>query len=490
MKKLFILIAGISVAGHAADFQVSGKNDLRMGIDSLKELEPSRYFQDWFDMNISRGDFVIDLGLESQIAPFPGSFSPTDSIGIAKRTFMYKKNGMTLKAGNFFTTLGNGITFRSYEDRDIGWNTNVDGAQFLFEGSKIEGQFFGGKMRDTKGKRYELIEGGSMRFMPGETVFPGITGMVSKKDGTTHYVGSLTTEFYFPVGSIKGEFAAADFGKSGAGFTPKAMITDWHNFLNNGRVAYLNSTIMAGTFTFFLEGKNYKKFNLENQSLALNTPPTAVRDHLVSLFSDQTPDGFKGGNEKGFLAELSGPLWGENMFTASYSNTRTEDLTDRLLFDELYGQTDLKFGDFSSMVAGGFQRDEAGKYVNGAIHGELPLGNASLKGEFAHQHRTLDRNFSPSRQYFFQTYELGVAWKQFVLSGIGAGTSDPQRRENDSDNLFTKGWFGGQFNWTFKEQHRLTVFAGTRKDGKICAGGVCVKKPELKGIELTITSSF
>ncbi len=491
MKKIIVttavLFAGIATSLSSAELTVGGQNELRTAVDSVDQNEPARYFQEWFDLSLGMDKFTVDIGFEAHIPPFPGSFAPQDTIGLLRRSFGYHGEYFSVNGGHFFTTLGNGITLRSYEDRDLGWNTNIDGVQLEFTHDRIEGEFFGGKMRDTDGKRYELLEGGAVRFMPGDVFYPGVTGAATKIEGTTHYWGSLTGELYLPFGQIRGEFAAYDFAKTNSGFTLKNMFTDWDNFLNYGRAAYINATLYAGPVTLFLEGKNYKRFALEDRALAMNNPPTAVREHLFALFSDLNPDGFKGGNERGFLAEASGPLPGENMFTLSYSNTRSED-ENELLFDELYSQFDVKISSMSTIWGAGYQRDEAGHYIHGAIHGELPVRAISLKGEFAHQHRTLTRNFDPSRKFFYQTYELGIAWKSLVFSGIGAATSDPDKGEGDG--TFTKGWFGTQLNWHFLENHSLALFGGTRKDGKICAGGVCVKKPELKGVELTITSSF
>lgn len=488
--KWYSAVLLFSLAGTlwSLDLQVGGQNETRMALDSIDSREPSRYLQEWFDLTLGIGAFEIDLGFEAHIPPFPGSFSPVDTIGLLRRSATFTHDEIQIKAGHFFTTLGSGITLHSYEDRELGWNTNIDGVQFQFTYDKLDAQLFAGKMRDTDGNRYDLMEGGAVRFFAGDVFHPGLTAVVTKFGEHSHYWGSLTGDLYLPFGQMKAEFAAFDFGKKESGFSLKNMFTNWDEFLVLGRAAYVNGTFYVGPITLFLEGKNYKSFALENQALALNSPPTATREHIFGLFSDAKPDVFKGGSEKGFLVEASGALPKENLFTISYSNSRKEDSQD-LIFDELYGQVDWQFGKVKTISGAGFQRDDAGQYLHGAIHGELPLEKISLKGEFAHQHRKLTRNFDPARQFFYQTFELGVGFNNIVISGIGAATSDPDKKTEGS-GLYTKGWFGGQINVSFKEKHSLSFFAGTRKDGKICAGGVCVKKPELRGAELTITSSF
>jgi len=482
-----VLLMGIILSFSIAEIGITGQNSLITSVDSITGDEPSLYFDDYFDLSVAIHSFTIDLGFEAHIPPFPGSFAPKDTVGFLSRSVSYKHEALRFTAGTFFTTLGNGITFRAYEERDFGWNTNVEGVRFQFSSKIVEGEFFGGKMRDTYGTRYELLEGGSLRFMPGDVFYPGLTAVTTKIDDSLHYWGSLTGELYLPFGQLKGEFAAFDFGKSGSGVTFDNFINDRNSLFNYGRAAYLNSTIYLGVMSLFLEGKNYKSFELSDQSLTYNSPPTVVRDHLFSLFSDMTPDGFKGGDEKGFLSELSGPLPMDNIFTISYSNSRSE-AENSLLFEEFYGQVDITIGETKTIVAGGFQRDQAGQYVQGAINGERRFGEIALKGEFSHQHRTLNRNFDPARKFFYQNFELGVGWREITVSAIGAATSDPDK--GSGENLYTKGWLGGQLDMRLKERHNLSLFWGSRKDGKICAGGVCVKKPELRGVELSITSSF
>lgn len=487
-RAVVLLLLVIWSSLFSLDFQISGQNETRLAVDSIGGKDPSRYLQEWFDLTLGMGSLDMNLGFEAHIPPFPGSFAPKDSTGILHRSISYRYNSVTIRAGHFFTTLGKGITLHSYEDRELGWNTNIDGIQFQFNHEKLEAQIFGGKMRDTDGNRYDLIEGGAVRFLPGEVFYPGLTAVVTRIGDHSHYWGSLTGELYLPFGQIEAEFAAFDFGKKASGFAFKNMFTDWNSFLSLGRAAYLNGTFNAGPITLFLEGKNYKAFALGDKALTFNAPPTVTREHIFGLFSDMKPDVFKGGSEKGFLFEATGTLPGENLFSLSYSNSREEDSQD-LLFDELYGQVDWQFSLVNTMTAIGFQRDAAGQYLHGAVHGELSLKKLALKGEFAHQHRKFTRNFDPAREFFYQTFELGIGYKSVVLTGIGAATSDPDKKKGET-NLYTKGWFGGQVNVTINEKHRLAFFAGTRKGGKICAGGLCVKKPELRGAELIFISTF
>jgi len=51
-------------------------------------------------------------------------------------------------------------------------------------------------------------------------------------------------------------------------------------------------------------------------------------------------------------------------------------------------------------------------------------------------------------------------------------------------------WFGFHSNIRLSVKYDLTVFIGNCRKGKYCAGGVCVQKPEFRGIELTGLARF
>jgi hypothetical protein len=87
--------------------------------------------------------------------------------------------------------------------------------------------------------------------------------------------------------------------------------------------------------------------------------------------------------------------------------------------------------------------------------------------------------------YYSQLYELTLARASKPRAAVSLIFE--RTTSQISDRKF---WFGTQINWTFYESNEITFFAGNRKAGKICAGGICVNKPEFSGIELTFTSKL
>ena len=53
-----------------------------------------------------------------------------------------------------------------------------------------------------------------------------------------------------------------------------------------------------------------------------------------------------------------------------------------------------------------------------------------------------------------------------------------------------KAWGGLQTDVQALGGLHLTLFAGTRRKGKVCAGGICVQRPPLSGVEGTVRYRF
>jgi hypothetical protein len=43
---------------------------------------------------------------------------------------------------------------------------------------------------------------------------------------------------------------------------------------------------------------------------------------------------------------------------------------------------------------------------------------------------------------------------------------------------------------TVGDNHNLSLGVGSRRKGKVCAGGICVDKPALDGFEIKLLSRF
>lgn len=489
MKRFPFFILCLSTMLFAKDINLNGTNEMHFALDSIGNDEPSTYFTDIFDLNLFIENFSFTTTFEVNTPPFPAS-KAQDGVHFSNYLFEYEKDMVKIQAGTMTPVFGNGITLRMFEDRDLGWKTDVLGAGATFTGDILSAQFFAGLPRDPSGERAGAIEGLSVLATPSNGIFQGgFTAVMVDSLGLTNYWGSLIADLYLPFLILKGEFAAKDINKDGADFNIKQLFNNYSDFSTYGKAAYFNATSSFKTLTLFAEAKNYQNMVLSNPA-PLNSPPTAMRVHLFSLFADAQPE-LEGRNEKGWLVEAS-QRFGEQLLTVSYTNSRYSSSNDEL-YEEVYAQFDMSLEKLISTFALAYQTNTSGDYYLGAINSELAINHKfSIKGEFQHSYNIIDNDFVKGRKFFDQAALLSfiLPQKHLTFSAIGAATSDPAKAKGENSGLYTKGWFGIQTDWGFNENNRLSVFVGTRKDGKVCAGGICIKKPEMKGVELLLTSYF
>jgi hypothetical protein len=99
---------------------------------------------------------------------------------------------------------------------------------------------------------------------------------------------------------------------------------------------------------------------------------------------------------------------------------------------------------------------------------------------FEHQHVTIQYN---DRQFYNQLYTISLERSpRFTISMMGEISTD-QESENDL-------WLGGQLDIHFLDDFDLTIFGGSRREGKVCVGGICVFRPKFEGIELRLINRF
>lgn len=90
-------------------------------------------------------NFSAGLRYEGYFNPIEGYNKKNDGFGISYRFFNFKNNIVDITVGNFYDQFGNGLIFRSYEDKNIGIDNALDGIRLklsLIKGITIKG-FFG-----------------------------------------------------------------------------------------------------------------------------------------------------------------------------------------------------------------------------------------------------------------------------------------------------------------------------------------------------------
>jgi hypothetical protein len=454
---------------------------------AFAEKENSRFLENWTDLSRSKGAYRV--GGRFSFSQPPAVYSQQDTAwGMAQRFVEYSKSGLNIRVGNFYGLLGRGLILRSFDNRTLRWDSNIDGLKIDYRHDFIDTKFLTGKPRKSRlenvallntdpsasGKTFPTIYGGEIRLKPIRQFHFGSTFIYSEKANIQtkgNYRGSLFTEFNPDFGSFYGEYAALPYPSS-------------YN-LEDGSALYLSGNIFVGNLDILAEYKSYNNFAYQDG--LMNNPPTVIREHLFTLLNrNQLVQ--NANDESGYFVELAYPLSQDGIITTSYS--RITDARNRNVYQDMYGQLEKEdyFGG-SWIWATGRQEEFTRRYLNFVSSATYELGDYySIKMIYEHLHAR-DAATEPDRQYYDQLVTIGLSKAPlWTLSFLGEHSTDHTVDDNyvpgqaETKHFY---WAGGQLDLNLFDNFNLSVFGGTRRQGKICIGGVCVVKPELNGVEVT-----
>jgi hypothetical protein len=121
-------IFGGKVTGNfQMDVQAS-KEDSIIGAEKVSEKLLMNAFTNILYTN---GDFSAGMRFEAYLNPILGFDPQYKGAGLAYRFASYKKDYLEITAGNFYEQFGNGLIFRSYEERNLGLDNAMDGLKVI-----------------------------------------------------------------------------------------------------------------------------------------------------------------------------------------------------------------------------------------------------------------------------------------------------------------------------------------------------------------------
>jgi hypothetical protein len=420
-----------------------------------------RYYENWTELRLLKNQWTLGFRLDMHIPSQP--YSPERNGKRLSQGFLtFHTSRYDVTVGNYYKIIGRGLVFHSFENRTIRWDTNVLGMDINMHRGPFQLNAFGGKPRDRSGLRIAPVFGGAVSVQLGRPLKLGFHALTSETINNRKVAwGSVSMESYFPQGNFYVEVGYSEpFVESGG----------------NGKAIFLAGDMYLSDITLHLEYKNYHRFQLSYGSLYnYNNLPTAFREHLFALLN-RKQHLVNGNNETGFMMEISGPLkeLGNWLLNVNQSFLRN----GYPVYREYYSQLELTNTErYEIILAGGVEQDLEANYLNGVISIRSYLNEShSLKFQIEHQHETI--RFS-KRKFYNQLFTLSYSHLSFG--------SITYLIELTRDQLAPrKNWQGIQLDMNSFQHMEISVFYGRRREGKICAGGVCVYKPEFSGIEMTM----
>ena len=475
-----LIITGVFTAAMCGPLNAQMFGNLSASLANHMEYSISTETNDEILENWLDADFYFEAftaGLRMELYQ-PSEFRTLDE-DITFRYFEYHHDNIQARVGNYYVMFGRGMTLRTYEDRDIRVDNNLEGVKFDVTYDRLSATFFSGRPEGPSGQRTDLLHGADFNLNLLDGVIFG-----------SSYVSNS------PNLRQKAEIAS---GRAQLSLSRASWAWDLYGEYgkranHKGTGAYMSSSFTTSGFGLSCEYKYYHNFFLRTDDyfVTYNNPPALIREHSYTLLS-RHPYVLDADDEAGIQIEATFSPAPNTFFLANYSLTKDHEGKTiwgegHTLFEESYGEIEHRFSEvFYTIGALSISEQEEDRYISPIFESTYSIDPVnSLRFVFQHQHTDSKR----LGEFDNQMYSLEFAHSpQYTVSLVGewTNTSDVQRELQNRPNE-KKLWLFGKFDINISLNHDLSIMYGSRQAGFLCAGGICRLEPEFEGIEVKLFS--
>lgn len=469
---LLLVLPGRAVSQELGD-AVSVTDQFEYSYSSQTERE---IVENWLDASVLFGSVRFGLLLNHQAPAEEG----TRRNELRHRFVEFQRDRTEARAGHFYALFGRGLVLSSYEDRVIRVDTALDGVKFSHEADRWRATVLSGTPfevdRDVRAAdaEFELMSG----LRAGASVLTHRSDDRVDDDGSVHreWVAAARVESILDFGDLYAEYGWKK------GWDARPVPDDDYE---NGHALYVGANLFRGPFALSVEAKDYERFVVLRNSdgrTPLNNPPALTREHLYALLS-RAAHALDADDERGLQAEAT--WFGPAGWSVLSNAARTENEAGQLLYEELYGH--LEYDELGRWRArGGFSYQDS-EGLRQTVVGELTFRQDERRSWtliLQHQHVRLggadDIDLGAYDQELVEL-ELAVA-PHWAFTGFLELNNkfDEQQAAGEKDGPFP----GVAVAWTGDRGDAVTLWAGKRQAGQLCAGGVCKFEPAFEGVEL------
>ena len=153
MKKLTIIIACSFISyltrsqdnsngTFQGDFNLSAQSYYEDPTINAEKVDEFLLMNAYSNIRYNKGNFTFGVRFERYLNVLQGFESNFNGNGIPYRFAQYNVNGLDITVGNFYEQFGNGLIFRSYEEKTLGIDNVMDGVRLKyspFKGLSLKG---------------------------------------------------------------------------------------------------------------------------------------------------------------------------------------------------------------------------------------------------------------------------------------------------------------------------------------------------------------
>ena len=551
LNKLAFLIAFIGLSSISSVFSQSFDDIMNRGqVHGNFQLDMQYYQEDtligaanvpedvlmngFANFNYTNGNFAAGFRYESYLNTMLGFPVGYKGNGIGYRYASFTNEDMKITVGNYYEQFGNGLIFRSYEARGLGYDNAMDGIRInykLAEGLNVKGII--GKQR----LYFEYGEG-VVRGFDGELMLNDFFGKSEAKTKLTlggSFISKFQTDqssqFNLPenVGASAGRFLIRR-GKVSLNGEYARKINDPsgdNNFIyKDGEAFFAETAYSTKGFGLTLSAKGVDNMSFRSDrnaaltDLQINYIPALTRQHTYNLLATLYPYATQPNGEINFQGELikkfkKGTFLGGKYGTSILLNYSTvynidstalpaTDTTQMGYTSNLFAIGDEKYyEEFNVEISKKFSKKVKAVFT----YSNMMFNQAVIQGKTPSQYPDVYANIG----IIDLTYKIN---KKHAIRTEIQGLLTEQDQQDWATVLieytYSPHWFIAimdQYNYgnKYSDQrihyyfasagyskgtNRIQLGYGKQRAGIFCVGGVCRNVPAASGLTLSITSSF
>lgn len=469
----------------------------QIGVSNLMEFQHGQlptdtgdYFSTFYDkatVDYSQGNYLAGISLEQ----FHSPFQDRNYTQLSQYRIQYAGNGIDLKLGNFYETIGRGLLLRSFE---------IPGALLEDRGYRSKQYFHRDILGFSAGYRYKNIGVKGIYGRPLSNTLPPVFTLDERRPDL---IESVVVDYSFlkqtissaylihkqenvdemnQYSTIKLEGNILDDWSYYVEWAQKINKTQWFDFsYRTDHAFYSGINYTFGSLGVSLEYKNYKNFLLGS---GFNEPPALVKEHSYRLLNRSTHV-LQPQDEKGFQFESFYTFDNGDMLTLNATHAENNFLKKTLFQEyfvefstEMFSAHPLKL--FVDLSQDPFNLRE--NIISTGYHTSIILtNNRELHSEVEYQ--TYKYNQSNVNNFLLI---LGYTFNHRATANFVVETSnDPLLTEKEK-----KWWLGFNGRYRIHQNHTIQIFGGQRRGGPACSAGVCYEVLDFEGVELRWISRF
>lgn len=462
-----IVVSSILIFAIALSAQISVSNQLEFS--NWKEYNRN-ILENWTDIGYQQDIFSFGFRYEINQPPDPFIFERDSLLQKEELTFKYVeiyKNDFTITLGNYYAMFGRGLVLRTYEDRNLRVDTNLEGAKINYFSDFGEFTALGGRMRDKYNRRDDRLYGFDAAFDILGVHIGGSFVRNQRTDSDFKDLKAVRLNSFFSDFEIYAELAQPG----------------WNDKLS----AYYSVSYFGDFMTLVGEYKDYNQLAFFNRyQTEYNAPPALTREHTYTLLN-RHPHVLNTADERGYQFETILQASQNLEFLLNYSFTETHN--SQRTFEEYYAQTHMDYTEnirAEAALGWNFDFSTGTENITPILMTEYEWSGVNeIHLELQHQHV---KNTSDKSEFDDELIVLEYSRSPYgTLSLVGEYSNEADLNTSLED---TKYWMYAQAILNINEANQLTVLYGSRRAGFVCAGGVCRFEPEFEGLELKLLSRF